>query len=904
MPAGFREDRILVRPAAHARPHPAEWQRLHGRLGTGTMRRFPHLRDTELVRLPRGLSVAQALEAFQRSGLVEFAEPDYLLRALIAPNDFQYQNKDQWNLHNTGVYGGLPGADIMAEAGWDLQREAPDITVAIVDTGIRYTHEDLAPNMWVNPGESGLDAAGRDKRTNRIDDDGNGWVDDVHGIDVLAGTGNPLDDWGHGTHVAGIVGAATNNRVGVAGVAWRVKLMAVRFIDLNSNYSTSDAIVALDYARRHGARIINASWGNYAFTSTAFRDAIAGLRDAGIILVAAAGNDNNDNDVRPLYPASYDFDHIVSVAATTRLDTRAGYSNYGARTVDLGAPGSPVFSAWAGTDRDYRYYEGTSMAAPHVAGACALLWARFPNDTAQQIIQRVLSSVDLLPDMAARTTSNGRLNLAAALASGSSTTPPPPPPPPPTPTTGWQSVDVGAVATPGSSSEAGGIVSVSGSGADIWDNADEFHYRYQSWTGDGQIIARLTSLANTHGWAKAGVMFRESLAATSRHALMCVSAANGTALQRRTTTGGASSSTSGFSNGLPRWVRLVRQGGTLTGYESADGTNWTQVDTVNMDLPATIYVGFAVTSHNDGVICPATFDNVSLSGGTTTTPTPTPVVAPSGLAAVAVSTSQINLTWADNSANEAGFQVERSPDQQNYALVASTGSNITQFSDSGRSAATTYYYRVRAVAGTDASGYSNTASATTPPSTTTPPPTTPSWSGADVGAVGVTGSHDIGTQSVTVRGSGDDVWGNADAFRFVYRTLTGDGVIEAQVSSQNAAHAWAKSGVMIRDSLAPNAVNVFAFVTPANGVAVQARSVLGGTTTSRAGTWWVGAPYWVRLVRAGSRISAYESANGSDWTLVTTYDVVLAPTVYVGLAVTSHDNSRLNTAVFASPAVR
>jgi subtilisin family serine protease len=423
-PAGIREDRVLVRwsPAAN----PTAVQQLQTSLGAGVLRRAGAV---QVVQLRAGLSVTQALAAFRQSGLIEFAEPDFLLQALIRPNDYRYP--DQWNMNNTGIYGGVPGADIMAEQGWDLQRDAGGIIVAVIDSGVRFTHEDLAPNMWVNPGESGLDALGRDKRTNRLDDDGNGYVDDVHGMNVLNGSGNPMDDWGHGTHVAGIVGAMGNNTVGVAGVAWRVKIMACKFITASAQYSVSDAITCLEYARVNGARIVTASWGGYAFTSQALRDEIALLRNQGIILAAAAGNDNNDNDTMPLYPASYDFDNIVAVAATDRTDTRAGWSNYGALTVDLGAPGAPVYSTWGGSDSDYRYNDGTSMAAPHIAGTCALLWARFPSETHQQIIQRILSSVDPLVSLAGRTRSGGRLNLAAALGSGG-TTPPPTPPPSPT----------------------------------------------------------------------------------------------------------------------------------------------------------------------------------------------------------------------------------------------------------------------------------------------------------------------------------------------------------------------------------------------------------------------------------------------------------------------------------------
>jgi subtilisin family serine protease/regulation of enolase protein 1 (concanavalin A-like superfamily) len=989
-PAGHRSDRILIRASKGA--DEGKLQALHRALGSGVLRKVAAAGGTEVIKLPPGLDVAKALERFRASGAVEFAEPDYLVQPLLAPNDFHYVNQDQWNLHNQGIYGGTPGADIMAEAAWDLRTDASNIIVAVIDSGVRYTHEDLAANMWVNPGESGTDAQGRDKRTNGVDDDANGYVDDVHGMNVLNGSGNPWDDWGHGTHVAGIVGAVGNNGLGVAGVAWRVKIMACKFITGAGQYSVSDAITCLDYARVKGAKIVTASWGGYAFQSQALRDALTALRNAGILVAAAAGNDNSNNDTMPLYPASYDLDNIVAVAATDRTDNRAGWSNYGAASVDLGAPGAPVFSTFADSDRAYRYYDGTSMAAPHVAGAAALIWARFPADTHQQVIQRMISTADPLPSLAGRTRSGGRLNLAAAL--GSSAPPPPAPAPaaptalggsassatvvnltwtdnannetgfeierstdnvtfvasgtaaanatsatvtgltggttyrfriravhataasaysniatvatptaPPPPAGSWQNTDIGAVAAAGSAAESGGTLTLRGSGSDIWDNADEFHFRYQTLNGDGQIVARVTGLTNTNSWAKAGVMMRETLATGSRHAFMCVTVAQGTAFQRRTETNGASASTSGFAgSALPKWLRLTRAGNTFTAEESSNGTSWTQVGTATLAVGASLQVGLAITSHNDGTLGTATFDNVSVTGGSTPPPPPPPpaVATPTNLAATAVSAAQINLSWIDNATNETGYQVERSTDQSTFTLITTLGSGATAFADTGRAAATTYYYRVRAVAGTTNSAYSNNASATT--GSVAPPPGT--WSQADVGAVGVAGSNESSGNTMTVRGSGADIWDSADAFRFVYRTLTSDCTVEARVSSLTNTNGWAKAGVMIRESLAPNARNVFALVTAASGVGAQTRQVTGGGTTFTGGPWGAAAPYWVRLVRLGGNVAAYVSANGTAWTLLGNYAFPSGGTIYVGFAVTSHDNAQLGTAVFSDPFIQ
>ncbi|MHB8521950.1 MAG: S8 family peptidase [Limisphaerales bacterium] len=389
--AAFRNDRILVKPKDGSPL--SSLADLHARLGNRVLRAFPRMANWEVLSLPAGASVAAHLAAYQRSGLVARAEPDYTVRANLEPNDFNYWNGDLWHFNNVGQYGGTPGADIHAPAAWDIQNTASNLVVAVLDTGVRYTHEDLAANMWVDP------------------------VDGSHGTNVIFGTNDPWDDYGHGTHISGTIGAVGNNTVGVVGVCWRVQIMACKCIDALGNCSISDAITCIDYARSKGARIINASWGGSSFTSAALRDAINAARDAGIIFVAAAGNNASDNDAVPFSPANYEYDNIITVAATDRNDNLAAFSNFGATTVHLAAPGSPVFSCWIGSDNDYRYRDGTSMSVPQVVGACALVWAHYPNLTYHQVIKRVLNGVDSLPGLAGRCATGGRLNLANALGS-------------------------------------------------------------------------------------------------------------------------------------------------------------------------------------------------------------------------------------------------------------------------------------------------------------------------------------------------------------------------------------------------------------------------------------------------------------------------------------------------------
>jgi len=385
-PPPFNDDRILVKPKLNA-----DLTLLHTLLGTTVLQTFPAIGGLQVVLLPAGVGVDMIIAAFVNSGLVQYAERDAIVHALLTPNDFRYFDGSLWGLNNTGQLGGVPDADIDAPEGWDVQSTAPGIIVAVIDTGVRATHEDLAPNLWVNP------------------------ADGSHGLNAINDTNDPNDDFGHGTHVAGTLGAVGNNSVGIVGVCWNVKIMACKFLDPQGNGTLSDAIQCIDFARANGARIINASWGTTTFTSQALRDAIASAGQAGIIFVAAAGNSAGNNDADPLYPASYDLDNIVAVAATTRADALANFSNFGATTVDLGAPGVSIFSCWNGADTDYQFLDGTSAAAPHVAGACALLMAHFPGDNYHQIINRLLSNVDPLPTLAGKCVSGGRLNLQKAL---------------------------------------------------------------------------------------------------------------------------------------------------------------------------------------------------------------------------------------------------------------------------------------------------------------------------------------------------------------------------------------------------------------------------------------------------------------------------------------------------------
>jgi len=352
----------------------------------------------QLVQLPAGKTVEQGIAEYQQNPDVAGAEPNFRYQVLGTPNDPMYSQL--WGM-----------AKINAPTAWDITTGNSNIVVADIDTGIDYNHPDLAANVWVNPGE----IAG-----NKLDDDNNGYIDDIHGINAVTGApdpGDPMDDNGHGTHTAGTIGAVGNNGLGVTGINWQVKIMALKFLDKDGGGDDAGALACFDYvhmmkAKGINIRVINNSWGGYYF-SQALQDAIDACGAQEIISVCSAGNDSNDNDVFPAYPASYNSACIISVAASDPTDDRASFSNYGATTVDLAAPGEDILSTVPGGG--YESWSGTSMAAPHVTGAVALLCTVVGNLTAAQLKDQILTTVDPTPWMNYPTLTGGRLNLANAV---------------------------------------------------------------------------------------------------------------------------------------------------------------------------------------------------------------------------------------------------------------------------------------------------------------------------------------------------------------------------------------------------------------------------------------------------------------------------------------------------------
>ncbi len=362
---------------------------------------------------------AVAAEYRALTELVEYAQPNFRIETdlpefrevrterdapVSGPNDPHFA--DQWALNNDGTSGGKKGAHIDALKAWAKTKGSEEIVIAVLDTGVDYTHPDLINNMWVRP-----------DNIPQYSDAQLGTFNDRYGFDATSNISDPMDDNGHGTHCAGVIGAEADNEIGIAGINWKAKIMPLKFLGRGGFGTTKDAIEAINYAvdrKQNGVnvRIISASWGSTQY-SKALEDAIRAAGEQGILFVAAAGNSSTDNDRRKHYPSNYDLPNVISVAALDKGDLLASFSNYGPKTVHVAAPGKEIVSTWLKSS--YREASGTSMATPHVAGIAALILAAEPDLTVEQLRNRILQSIDPLESLNGKIVSGGRLNAAKAL---------------------------------------------------------------------------------------------------------------------------------------------------------------------------------------------------------------------------------------------------------------------------------------------------------------------------------------------------------------------------------------------------------------------------------------------------------------------------------------------------------
>jgi subtilisin family serine protease len=371
------------------------------------------------VKLNKGETVEAALERYRHSPAVEYAEPNYIHQLAAIPNDTRFTSL--WGLRNTGQtvngIGGTADVDIDAPEAWDITTGSSNVIIGVIDTGIAYDHPDLAANIWKNPGETPNDG---------IDNDGNGLVDDVFGYDFRSGDNDPMDPLGHGTHVAGTIGAVGNNNSGVTGVMHKVKLMALKAGDVDNNLPGDAILSAIDYAIKKGARVINASFTREGSCSQAEYDELRDANTAGVMVLAAAGNVGSNNDVNSVFPAGYSvatscgsaLPNVISVAAINQTGAKASFSNFGASSVQIAAPGVNINSTNPGTPNatnGYEFLTGTSQATPHVTGAVGLLLSVNPNLTVAQIRNAILNTGDVSSQLNGLVSTGRRLNAFNAL---------------------------------------------------------------------------------------------------------------------------------------------------------------------------------------------------------------------------------------------------------------------------------------------------------------------------------------------------------------------------------------------------------------------------------------------------------------------------------------------------------
>ena len=625
---------LLVKYKPRVRAAASEYFR--GRWGVSTLKTYQSV-GAEHVKLPKGMTVEEALEIYQDDPDVEYAEPNYFRRISLTPDDPDFSKL--WGFHNTGQTGGLEDADIDAPEAWDTQTGSSSVVVAVLDTGVDWDHEDLTDNMWINsdegigdangdgfPGVQGVDddgdglvdedSQGREPGdlgyTNDLkdDDDENGYIDDIRGWDFVNNDDNNPDDDNstdetyHGTHVSGTVGAKGNNGIGVTGVNWSVSIMPLKMLDNTGSGSVADEIEAIDYAIDNEAKIINASFTGDSYSQAEY-DAVKRARDAGvlgILFVATAGNDDgSDNDDTPVYPASYDLNNIIAVAATDHDDALASFSNYGATSVDVTAPGVDIYSTKAGDS--YRYLSGTSMATPHVSGLAALILAEKPGFGYRDVKESILNGVDVLPGLTGTVLMAGRINANNSI-DFTLTAPDAPP--------------SDLVASPVSTSQI--ILS----------------WTYNADDESGFKIERGTESGGPHSHIATVAADAESYTDT------------------------------GLNEGTTYYYRVCAFNAAGNSTDS------------NEDEATTL------------------------------------LAAPSGLSATAASSSRVDLSWTDNSVAESGYRIEQKTGSGGtYAEIAVVDADVATYGNTGLSASTAYYYRVRAYNGSDNSDYSNEGHATT-----------------------------------------------------------------------------------------------------------------------------------------------------------------------------------------------
>jgi len=641
---------------------------LNHAMGAATVRELKHI-GVQRILLSDAMDLQETLASYRSNADVEYAEPNYIVRKAVIPNDPGFPQ--EWGLSNTGQTGGSIDADIDAPEAWDITTGSHDILIAVIDTGVAYGHPDLAANVWQNTKEI---------PANGIDDDGNGYVDDVYGWDFIDNDGYPEDLDSHGTHVAGIIASQGNNGAGGSGVMWSAGIMALRFLGVSGSGDVGNAARAIIYAADNGARIINASWGGFDYSTTLY-NAISYARSKGVLFVAAAGNEAQNSDFAPFYPSAFTLDNIISVAASDSMDNLAYFSNYGATSVDLAAPGVGIYST-----------------VPVIsAGAPVTVYS-----------ENFDSASGLLPLLG---WAQGGVNATWAVTPG-------------TGVNGTNSLEdsPGGTYLPNTNSWAGYLTLLPAVKNNryilscVWKgyidsfSLDYFQFNYSpdgkswetvAWTDGntgGNFVPVSTDLITEAGdlYDRFSVGFGLQSDGVLQQEGVYI---DDVTVQRQPLSIGSYSYASQAWNGTSLAAPYVSG---AAGLVLSANPSFVYSDVKNILLNSVDKKPFLLGTSVSGGRLNAF---AALKGMAP--------AAPSNLAATAVSSSRIDLSWTEVS-SETGFSIERKTGESGiFGEIAQTGMNSMSYGDTGLSPSTTYFYRVRAYNASGYSVYSNEAQATT-----------------------------------------------------------------------------------------------------------------------------------------------------------------------------------------------